>query len=66
MSVGRTICQKVCYIITKTGVKTDFTFVEAIYGRPYSKETKDAITVLYNANYITERKLGNTVETVVS
>ncbi len=61
MSVGRTIFQKVCYIITRTGVKTDFTFVEAI-----SKETKDAITVLYNANYITERKLGNMVETVVS
>lgn len=65
LSVGRTIFQKVCYIITRTGVKTGFNFVEASYG-PYSKEAKDAITVLYNANYMTERKLGNMVEIVVS
>ena len=65
LNVGRTIFQKICYILTRVGIPTGFQFVESIYG-PYSKEIKDAITVLSNANYMTERKLGRMVETVVS
>lgn len=65
LSVGRTIFQKVCYILTRTGIPTGFTFVEASYG-PYSKEAKEAITVLSNANLMTERQLGKMIETVVS
>lgn len=65
LNVGRTIFQKICYILTRVGIPTGFQFVESSYG-PYSKEVKDAITVLSNANYLTERKLGRMVETVVS
>lgn len=65
LNVGRTIFQKICYILTRTGIPTGFHFVESSYG-PYAKEVKDAITVLSNANYMTERKLGKMVETVVS
>ena len=65
LNVGRTIFQKVCYILTRAGIPTGFNFVEGSYG-PYAKEVKDAITVLSNANYMTERKLGRMVETVVS
>ena len=65
LNVGRTIFQKICYILTRTGVKTGFKFVESQYG-PYSSEAKQAIIALSNANLITERKLGTMVETIVS
>ncbi len=65
LSVGRTIFQKICYVLTRAGLPTGFTFVESTYG-PYAKEVKNAITVLSNANYMTERKLGKMVETVVA
>ena len=64
LSVGRTIFQKICYILTRTGIPTGFNFVEGSYG-PYAKEVKEAITVLSNTNYMTERKLGRMVETIV-
>ena len=67
LSVGRTIVQKVCYVLTREGIPTGFNFVEGSYG-PYAREVDVAITVLSNANYMTERKLGRSrmIETVVS
>jgi len=65
INVGRTIFQKVCYVITRVGIPTGFTFAEGSYG-PYSNEVKSAITVLSNANLMTERKFGKMVETVVT
>ena len=65
LNVGRTIFQKVCYIVTRSGIPTGFHFVEGSYG-PYSKEVKDAITALANANLIEEKPLGRMIETVVS
>lgn len=65
LNVGRTIFQKICYILTRVGIPTGFNFVEGNYG-PYSKEVKDVITTLSNANYMTERQLGKMVETVVT
>lgn len=65
LNVGRTIFQKVCYLLTRTGVPTGFTFVESQYG-PYSSEVKQSIIVLSNANLMTEKKLGKMVETVVA
>jgi O-acetyl-ADP-ribose deacetylase (regulator of RNase III)/uncharacterized protein YwgA len=65
LSVGRTIFQKVCYILTRAGIPTGFHFVEGSYG-PYSSEVKEAITVLSNSNLMTERQLGKMIETVVS
>lgn len=65
LSVGRTIFQKVCFVLTRTGIPTGFRFVEGSYG-PYAKEVKDAILALSNANLMTERSYGKMVETVVS
>ena len=65
LSVGRTIFQKVCYILTRTGIPTGFNFVEGSYG-PYAKEVHEALTVLSNANLMIERQLGKMIETVVS
>lgn len=65
LNVGRTIFQKVCYILTRVGIPTGFNFVEGSYG-PYAKEVKTAITVLSNANYMTEQRLGQMVVTVVA
>lgn len=64
LSVGRTIFQKICYVLTRTGIPTGFHFSKSTYG-PYAKEVKTAITVLSNTNYMTERQLGQMVETVV-
>lgn len=65
LSVGRTIFQKVCYVLTRVGLPTGFNFVEGSYG-PYAKEVKEAIKVLSNANYMTESRLGKMVVTTVS
>ena len=65
LSVGRTIFQKICYLLTRTGVPTGFKFVESQYG-PYSSEAKQAVIVLSNANLMTEKRLGKMVETIVA
>ena len=65
LNVGRTVFQKICFILTRTGIDTGFHFVKGSYG-PYAKEVKEAITVLTNSNYISERSLGKMIETVVS
>lgn len=65
LSVGRTIFQKICYLLTYKGVPTGFHFSEGAYG-PYSKDAKEALAVLSNANYMSERQLGQMIETVVS
>lgn len=63
--VGRTIFQKICYIATKMGVDTGFTFVRGNYG-PYSVQTKEAVTILSNANLIYEQSLGKMIKMTVS
>ena len=55
--VGRTIFQKICYILTKQGVDTGFQFEKSSYG-PFAEEVKEAINVLANNNWITEEQLG--------
>lgn len=55
--VGRTIFQKICYILTKQGVDTGFQFERASYG-PFASEVKEAINVLANNNWVTEEQLG--------
>ena len=65
LSVGRTIFQKVCFVLTRTGIPTGFRFAEGHYG-PYSAEVKDAILALSNANLMTEKSTGKMVETIVS
>jgi uncharacterized protein YwgA len=55
--VGRTIFQKICYILTKQGVETGFEFEKSSYG-PFAEEVKDAISVLANNNWVAEQQLG--------
>jgi uncharacterized protein YwgA len=55
--VGRTIFQKICYILTKQGVETGFQFERSSYG-PFASEVKEAINVLANNNWIIEQQLG--------
>ncbi|MBA2433285.1 MAG: hypothetical protein H0V56_14425 [Chthoniobacterales bacterium] len=55
--VGRTIFQKICYILTKQGVETGFQFEKSSYG-PFATEVKEAINVLANNNWIIEQQLG--------
>ncbi len=65
LNVGRTIFQKVCYILTRAGIPTGFHFIEGTYG-PYAAEVKNAITALSNESLMTEQQYGKMVETVVS
>jgi O-acetyl-ADP-ribose deacetylase (regulator of RNase III)/uncharacterized protein YwgA len=65
LNVGRNFFQKICYVLTRSGINTGFKFVESEYG-PYSSEAKQAMIALLNANLIIERNLGTTVETIVS
>lgn len=65
LNVGRTIFQKICYILTRTGIQTGFNFTKGSYG-PYAKEVKNAIMVLSNANLMAEKKFGSMMKVVVS
>lgn len=55
--VGRTIFQKICYVLTKQGVDTGFKFERGSYG-PFAEEVKEAIVVLANNNLVIEQQLG--------
>ena len=65
LKVGRTIYQKICYVLTRNGVDTGFVFSKGSYG-PYSTSVKDSVTALANANLITEKTLGRMVSLSVS
>ena len=60
LNVGRTIFQKICYVLTRNGVNTGFVFTKGEYG-PFSTQVKDSITVLANANLIVEKQLGRMI-----
>ena len=55
--VGRTIFQKICYIMTEQGVDTGFHFRPGSYG-PFSNDVKEALSVFANMNLIHEQQLG--------
>lgn len=65
LKVGRTIFQKICYVLTRNGVDTGFVFTKGEFG-PYSVQVKEAITVLANANLIVENQLGRMISLNVS
>ncbi len=65
LHVGRTIMQKLCYILTLCGVKTGFVFDKGMYG-PYCKDVENAITAFANANLITEANTGRMIEMKVT
>jgi O-acetyl-ADP-ribose deacetylase (regulator of RNase III)/uncharacterized protein YwgA len=56
--VGRTIFQKISYVITEYGVPTNLQFQQGSFG-PFSNELKKAITILANNGIIIEEKQGS-------
>jgi len=55
--VGRTIFQKICYVLTVMGVPTGFRFGKGSYG-PFAEEVKLALHELANRNWLMEQPLG--------
>lgn len=55
--VGRTIFQKIAYVLTEMGVKTAFEFRKGSYG-PFSDDVKPALHELANRNWVREEQLG--------
>lgn len=58
--VGRTIFQKICYVVTEMGVPTGFSFAKGTYG-PFSEDVKRALHDLANRNWLYEEPLGRMV-----
>jgi O-acetyl-ADP-ribose deacetylase (regulator of RNase III)/uncharacterized protein YwgA len=55
--VGRTILQKIAYVVTEMGVETEFRFAKGSYG-PFAPELKSALHELANKNWLREEQLG--------
>lgn len=55
--VGRTIFQKICYVLTEMGVQTGFRFSKGSYG-PFADEVKLALHEFANRNWLQEEQLG--------
>ena len=55
--VGRTIFQKICFVMQETGVDLGFTFSQRSYG-PYSEGIKTALKDMANSNMVFEEQLG--------
>ena len=55
--VGRTIFQKICYVVTEMGVPTGFAFSKGSYG-PFSDDVKLALHDFANRNWVSEQPLG--------
>lgn len=58
VKVGRTIFQKICYVLERHGTNLDLSYHKGTYG-PYSPDIKEMITILSNNNLIYEKKYGN-------
>lgn len=58
--VGRTIFQKISYVLTEMGVPTGFQFGKGSYG-PFSGDVKLALHDFANRNWLNERQLGRMI-----
>jgi uncharacterized protein YwgA len=58
--VGRTIFQKISYVVTEMGVRTGFHFGRGSYG-PFSGDVKLALHDFANRNWLLERQLGRMI-----
>src|SRR6266852_175852 len=54
--VGRTVFQKICYLVTEIGVDTSFEFGKGSYG-PFAEEAKLALHEFANRNWLQEERL---------
>jgi O-acetyl-ADP-ribose deacetylase (regulator of RNase III)/uncharacterized protein YwgA len=62
--IGRTIFQKLCYVLTEMGVPTGFQFGKGSYG-PFSADVKLALHEMANRNWVQEKPLGRMVALTV-
>lgn len=62
--IGRTIFQKLCYVLTEMGVPTGFQFGKGSYG-PFSADVKAALHEMANRNWLQEKPLGRMVALTV-
>lgn len=58
--VGRTVFQKICYLMTEIGVDTSFQFGRGSYG-PFAEEAKLALHEFANRNWLQEERLGQMI-----
>jgi O-acetyl-ADP-ribose deacetylase (regulator of RNase III)/uncharacterized protein YwgA len=58
--VGRTIFQKISYVVTEMGVPTGFQFDQGSYG-PFSGDVKLALHEFANRNWLHEQQLGRMI-----
>ena len=58
--VGRTIFQKICYVVTELGINTGFNFGKGHYG-PFADEVKLALHEFANRNWLQEAQLGRMI-----
>jgi O-acetyl-ADP-ribose deacetylase (regulator of RNase III)/uncharacterized protein YwgA len=58
--VGRTIFQKIAYVLTEMGVPTGFNFGKGSYG-PFSGDMKNALHDFANRNWLQETQLGKMI-----
>jgi O-acetyl-ADP-ribose deacetylase (regulator of RNase III)/uncharacterized protein YwgA len=58
--VGRTIFQKISYVVTEMGVPTGFQFDKGTYG-PFSGDVKLALHEFANRNWLHEQQLGRMI-----
>lgn len=65
LNVGRTIYQKICYVLTRNGVDLGFNFSRSNYG-PYSLEAQETIGIFANANLLNEENMGKMIAVNVS
>lgn len=63
--VGRTILQKIAYVLTEMGVPTGFAFGKGNYG-PFSGDMKAALHDFANRNWLQEAQLGRMIAFRVS
>lgn len=55
--IGRTIFQKICYVVTEMGIDTGFDFKKGSYG-PFSDDVRLALHDFANRNWLQEEQLG--------
>jgi uncharacterized protein YwgA len=63
--VGRTIFQKISYVVTEMGVPTGFNFSKGSYG-PFSGDVKLALHDFANRNWLNEQQIGRMIALRVS
>lgn len=65
IKVGRTVFQKICYVLARYGTDIGVEFSKGTYG-PYSADIKKIITILSNNNLIYEKECGKMLLITVS